>query len=489
MSPDGSKDENVFDIMQGVSINLFVKHGEKCRANTPGPSRLRNNEAALEWDCDAAGTRTLPKLAIVHYADLYGTREMKYDFLQTRKVTDITWKHWTPNAPYYFFVDKDFDARDEYEGGFKIDELLPLTSSGIVTMGDPFAYAENRNVMADRLNDLLDTPYTSSVLNQKYALGKNYADFILRFKKDGCKPEESKYQEVAYRPFELKWTYYDGNVVWRTREKVLRHLLTQGNSSICVVRLNSRGDELPVFCTNKITDKTLLSSKDNCNVFPLYLYDTEVEPPSRRVNFDAAIYKKICKAAGLKFSDEDLQATACKHGAKSSACKSCPEDSNPQRVFDYIYGVLHSSKYRKKYAEFLKIDFPRIPYPKSGEEFRTMATFGAELRRIHCMEDFDEAAEVELVEGHDGEDAVATQVVKPVWKDGCVYIDKDVKFTNVSEDLWNFYIGGYQPLQKWLKDRKGRELSAEDVSHYKRMVRAIARTRDIMAKIDAAYEV
>ena len=84
---------------------------------------------------------------------------------------------------------------------------------------------------------------------------------------------------------------------------------------------------------------------------------------------------------------------------------------------------------------------------------------------------------------------VKPTVVKPVWKDGGVYIDKEVKFTNVAEDLWNFYIGGYQPLQKWLKDRKGRELSAEDVSHYKRMVRAIARTRDIMAQIDASYEV
>ena len=118
-----------------------------------------------------------------------------------------------------------------------------------------------------------------------------------------------------------------------------------------------------------------------------------------------------------------------------------------------------------------------------------MAAFGAELRRIHCMEDFDEAAEVELAGGCDGEGTVATRVVKPLWKDGCVYIDKGVKFTNVAEDLWNFYIGGYQPLQKWLKDRKGRELSVEDVSHYKRMVRAIARTSDIMAKIDAAYEV
>lgn len=233
-------------------------------------------------------------------------------------------------------------------------------------------------------------------------------------------------------------------------------------------------------------------TKERGYVFPLYLYDTAVEPPSCRVNFDAAIYKKICKAAGLKFSGQDLQATACKHGTQSSACKCRSENGNPQLVFDYIYAVLHSGKYRKKYAEFLKIDFPRIPYPKNGEEFRTMAAFGAELRRIHCMEDFDEAAEVELV-GGDGAPGgralpVKPTVVKPVWKDGGVYIDKEVKFTNVAEDLWNFYIGGYQPLQKWLKDRKGRELSAEDVSHYKRMVRAIARTRDIMAKIEGCYE-
>lgn len=362
-----------------------------------------------------------------------------------------------------FMVPKNFGLQDEYDKGFRLSELVPLDSMGVTTGNDAVLVSQNQKNLLLAIENVL-----------------------------GAEVDHKYIKKILYRPFDEEFVYYKADLLARAREKFMANF-RQENLGICLVKICSRDDELPVFCTTKITDKTLLSSKDNCNVFPLYLYDTAVEPPSRRVNFVAAIYKKICKAAGLKFSDQDLQATACKHGAKSSACKSCPEDSNPQLVFDYIYAVLHSGKYRKKYAEFLKIDFPRIPYPKNGEEFRTMAAFGAELRRIHCMEDFDEAAEVELV-GGDGAPGgralpVKPTVVKPVWKDGGVYIDKEVKFTNVAEDLWNFHIGGYQPLQKWLKDRKGRELSAEDVSHYKRMVRAIARTRDIMAKIDASYEV
>lgn len=209
-------------------------------------------------------------------------------------------------------------------------------------------------------------------------------------------------------------------------------------------------------------------TKERGYVFPLYLYDSAVEPPTRRVNFDEAIYRKICAAAGVPFDPNDLQAHA--------ASDETPQ--MPQRVFDYIYGVLHSGKFRKKYAEFLKIDFPRIPYPKGGEEFGRMAAFGARLRRIHCMEDFAEAEDVVFVP--DG----GTEVTKVTWADDAVFINGKTCFTNVAKEHWDFFIGGYQPLQKWLKDRKGAQLSSTDVSHYRRIVQAIRSTRDIMSEID-----
>ena len=471
--PDGNKDENVFDIEQGVSINLFVKYD---KTSSRSGARADNGK----------------KIASVRYADLFGLRGKKYDYLLQTAFSEVNWQELAPTDPYYFFAPKDFSAAGEYETGFKLEEFMPLNSTGVLTMGDSFAVSQDKKCLKDRIRKFLAGNVTSEKLTEDFSLGKNYAQFVLEGK-SAIEFNATSLRKYNYRPFDENWIYYDSKVIWRHRDKVMRHV-SDDSLSLVVCKQMATNEWSLVLSALGLVDDCYVSNKtkERGYVFPLYLYDTAVEPPSRRVNFDAAIYKKICKAAGLKFSATDLQATACKHGAKSSACKSCPEDSNPQLVFDYIYGVLHSGKYRKKYAEFLKIDFPRIPYPKNGEEFCTMAAFGAELRRIHCMEDFDEAAEVELV-GGDGAPGgralpVKPTVVKPVWKDGGVYIDKEVKFTNVAEDLWNFYIGGYQPLQKWLKDRKGRELSAEDVSHYKRMVRAIARTRDIMAKIEGCYE-
>lgn len=471
--PDGNKDENVFDIEQGVSINLFVKYD---KTSSRSGARADNGK----------------KIASVRYADLFGLRGKKYDYLLQTAFSEVNWQELAPTDPYYFFAPKDFSAAGEYETGFKLEEFMPLNSTGVLTMGDSFAVSQDKKCLKDRIRKFLAGNVTSEKLTEDFSLGKNYAQFVLEGK-SAIEFNATSLRKYNYRPFDENWIYYDSKVIWRHRDKVMRHV-SDDSLSLVVCKQMATNEWSLVLSALGLVDDCYVSNKtkERGYVFPLYLYDTAVEPPSCRVNFDAAIYKKICKAAGLKFSGQDLQATACKHGTQSSACKCRSENGNPQLVFDYIYAVLHSGKYRKKYAEFLKIDFPRIPYPKNGEEFRTMAAFGAELRRIHCMEDFDEAAEVELV-GGDGAPGgralpVKPTVVKPVWKDGGVYIDKEVKFTNVAEDLWNFYIGGYQPLQKWLKDRKGRELSAEDVSHYKRMVRAIARTRDIMAKIEGCYE-
>lgn len=470
---DGGKDENVFAIKEGVAINIFVK-------------RQRNGSQK--------------NLATVYYCDLLGTQDKKYEFLHNKSLFDLKWIEFTPAEPFFEFSPREHFNVDDYQNGFSLTEFMQVGSTGVQTSRDNMVVSANRDELVSRFRELAEEIVPLE-------------DFRLRYLGEGVSAGDSNFwnlksarqsikglnhnavvQGYAYRPFDQRYVYYSSSVVHRLREKVFGNFSNE-NIGLIVCRQGQAVGEMEwnvVFVTNKISDLNMFYRGGGCT-FPLYLYDTAVEPPSRRVNFDAAIYKKICKAAGLKFSDQDLQATAWKHGTQSSACKCRSENGNPQLVFDYIYAVLHSGKYRKKYAEFLKIDFPRIPYPKNGEEFRTMAAFGAELRRIHCMEDFDEAAEVELV-GGDGAPGgralpVKPTVVKPVWKDGGVYIDKEVKFTNVAEDLWNFYIGGYQPLQKWLKDRKGRELSAEDVSHYKRMIRAIARTRDIMAKIDASYEV
>ena len=200
------------------------------------------------------------------------------------------------------------------------------------------------------------------------------------------------------------------------------------------------------------TGQTCFLTKDNANVFPLYLYQEYHGKMQKVSNLNPAIVKKIAAALG--------------------------EEPTPEDIFNYIYAVLHSPSYREKYKEFLKIDFPRIPYPTDVATFHALAALGAQLVAIHTMKDFDEADDVAF------DDAGGREVVKVAWKDGAVNINKESRFADVDEATWNQYIGGYQPLQKWLKDRKGRKLSDADVSHYKRIVRALRRTAALMAEID-----
>ena len=435
--PDGSPDENVFDIMQGVSINIFVKRGNDVSSRDAETQRGR-----------AISQR--PPHCIVRYADVWGLREGKYRVLEKDGLDSITWQTVEIKEPMCFFVPKNDEGEDEYKRGFKIDELMNVTSSGIVSMGDPFAYSDTKAEVIHKIQDLFEKKYSAEELTLKYSLGKNYADFILRFKQSNY--AEANIMEAAYRPYDYKWTYFSGDVLWRTRSAVLSHFLGTDNVGLCCIRISSRDEEFPIFATNKITDKTILSSKDNANVFPLYLYQEYHGKMQKAPNLNPEIVKKIAAALG--------------------------EEPTPEDTFNYIYAVLHSPSYRDKYKEFLKIDFPRIPYPTDATTFHALATLGAQLVAIHTMKDFDEADDVTF------DDAGGHEVVKVVWKNGVVYINKESRFTGVDEATWSQYIGGYQPLQKWLKDRKGRKLSDADISHYKRIVRALRRTAALMAEID-----
>ena len=422
VAPDGGKDENVFDIMVGTSINLFVKTGNKKKG----------------------------ELAEVFYSDLYGLRENKYDFLHGNSLKTVKFVKIDYSDTFYFFSPQNSEGEEEYNQGFRIDELMPLTSSGIVSMGDSIAYASKASLIEQRIKDILTRDYTAAQLTEQYHLGKNYADFILESKRSGLQLDTSKIVRIKYRPFDDMWTYFDGRVLWRSREKVMQHLVQPNLGFVCV-RINSR-DEETFFVVDNIMDKTILSSKDNANVFPLYLYpeagsmDTE-----RKANLDEKIWADINTAIGKEAAPED--------------------------IFDYIYGVLHSPAYRAKYKEFLKVDFPRIPYPKDAAEFEHYRGLGHELRELHLMHNVP-ASPVAFPEA-------GSMVVEQITYDGDkVRINGDQYFANVPAEAWNFYIGGYQPAQKWLKDRKGRALSFDDINHYRNIIAVLLRTAELMREID-----
>ena len=439
---DGSKDENVFDIMQGVSISIFVK--KKC--------------------CP----KVEDSLAKVYHYELFGKRFEKYDFLAKTSFSDIPWKELSPQAPQYFFVPKDFSVQIEYEKGFKIDELMLVNTAGIKTSNDKLNICNSKIELQTLVSDfqILD----ESNFKTKYEIERESSDWSYANAKEDVVTSMNNGVDVcrnlSYRPFDVKYVPYTGKangIMSRPRYGTMRHLLYD-NIALNTIRVN-RDYLFAIFATNTITDKTLLSSKDDVNVFPLYLYPTEGEEKlgeTRKPNLDEKIWRKIDKCTKL--------------------------ETTPEQIFDYIYGVLHTPSYREKYKEFLKIDFPRIPYPENKEEFGRIVSIGNKLRKLHLMEEIPPQATSFDIEG----DNVVTdvkyekEIPGQAGNDnyGKVYVNKTQYFANVPELAWNFYIGGYQPAQKWLKDRKNRTLTYDDISHYRKIIAILIETHKLMLELD-----
>lgn len=438
--PDGSKDENVFDIQQGVSINIFIKTGQKPKSG----------------------------FAEVFHYDVWGKRQAKYDFLADSDLYSLNFEKVEPTAPFYFFIPKDETGREEYEKGFCINELMPVNATGVVTMGDSFALAESAEILHDRLRDFIETPYNADALNVKYNLGKNYADFILKSNLKNI--SEKSILPIAYRPFDTKYIYFDDRIIWRTRSKVMQHLLCSNNVGLVFSRQAITNNWSHIQIVNTIIDNRLhYSSKGTSLCSPLYLYDNMPTEGVRHPNLKQEIVDKIAANISLDFESEK----------SGDADKFAPID-----LLDYIYAVLHSPAYREKYKEFLKTDFPRVPYPTSVGEFRRLAEIGNELRQIHLME------HSELDNFITQYPIVGNNVVEKVRWDalseniGRVWINSEQYFDNVPLMAWEFYIGGYQPAQKWLKDRSGQVLGFDDIRHYQRIIKALVMTDEKIKEID-----
>ena len=265
---------------------------------------------------------------------------------------------------------------------------------------------------------------------------------------------------VAYRPFDTRWTIYDSHVTVHKRDRVMRHMLAGENVGLCVSRQQKASSGFfHVLAHSTIIESSFVSNRtaEIGSSFPLYLYpDAQELDQSRRVNFDDRLYKRLQKLA-----------TDPKRGT--------PDEL---QTFDYIYGVLHCPAYRTTYAEFLKSDFPRIPWPANPAEFWDVAQKGHLLRRLHLM-DADTIGDTPYPYDGQGDNVVD----KPAFKDGRIFINKTQYFDAAPPAAWDFYIGGYQPAQKWLKDRKGRALSFDDIQHYQRILKILSRTDKVMQSI------
>ncbi len=452
---DGSADQNVFDIMQGVSINIFIKTGKK-----------KKNELGK----------------VFHY-DLQGKREFKYDFLNLNTLTSFKWNDLDSNKPNFFFVNKNFKDRGIYEQGFKIDELFLQNNAGLATEFDELAIKNSRQEAVILLKNLQD--FTASDIISKYHLNAKKIEKIENAIKD-IRTNNPIITTIDYRPFDFKYTIYTGasnGFMGRPRDGIMKHMLKK-NIALLTCRQQTSFDFQHVFISNKISERCSVSLQTGevNYIFPLYLYSESKDlfsTQTRTPNLNPDILQQITEGVGLQFVAEKETGNVCFANNNDELRDEYKQTFAPIDVLDYIYAVLHSPDYRDKYKEFLKIDFPRVPYPKDAATFWQLVKLGGALRQILLLES-------PIVEKYitqypiDGNN----EVTKPVYQDGKVCINDTQYFDNVPEVAWQFYIGGYQPAQKWLKDRRGRTLEFDDILHYQKIIVALTETDRLMQAIN-----
>lgn len=472
---DGDKDENVFDIMQGVSINIFIKKKQSVIL-----SEARKGEVE-------------GSLARVYHYELFGKRFEKYAFLAKTSFSDVPWKELCPQRPQFFFVPKDFSIQEEYEKGFKIDELMKMNTSGVQSGRDLLFIDENHYDLEARIEKLLQKKYDSNFSKCYNVEDSSGYPLLKRIAESQFNP--SKIQKYLYRPFDPKIIYYDEKLIKRAFFKVHNNLIEKKENFALIASRQCIDNWKYVFCTNNVCDMNLIASAGKLgggNVFPLYLYPTEGEEKlgeTRKPNLDEKIWHKIdacldeCHSGGRGpiESMDPIEASPLQGDNRSHT-------TTPEQIFDYIYGVLHTPSYREKYKEFLKIDFPRIPYPENKEDFERIVSIGNKLRKLHLMEEIPPQQTSFDIEGDNtvSEIRFEKEIPDQVGDDisGKVYINKTQYFANVPELAWNFYIGGYQPAQKWLKDRKNRTLTFDDISHYRKIIAILIETHNLMLKLE-----
>lgn len=415
-APNGEKDENVFDIMTGVSIIFGIKanKGEK------------------------------KDLADIYKYDLYGLREYKFNELDNSDIENIEWVKLPVESDIWKL---EGTGKKEYEKGFSLVELFSVNTTGIVTMGDNFIIDQDKNELQKRVENFLNTDIKESELKKAYNLGKNYSKWIIDNKKS-INNDPDNIVKISYRPFDTRYTYFDNNLVWRPRTKVMSNFINKENIGVLFERATQfKQQPTTIFVSHNIIDVHVTGGQ--ISIASLYIYTDQNE---KIPNLNKETWNEINKVVG---------------------------ETAPENILDYIYAVLHSPTYRKKYNEFLKKDFPRVPYPDNKETFWSLVKIGEKLRNLHLMAD-ESVNNYITTYNESGTDIVD----KIIYKNENVYINENQYFGNIKKDIWEYYIGGYQPAQKYLKDRKGRELSIDEIDQYQRIIKVLSETIKIVNEID-----
>lgn len=437
-TPEGGKDENVFDIRQGVAIVLFVKNKEK-------------------------------KESFVYHADLYGLRQEKYDWLDQNVFNIENYKKIKPLSPWHFFVPRNTSHIQKYLKWKKINEIFPVNNVGIVTARDKFAIDFDQNILKNRIRQFRDLLLDDTLIKEAFKLKDTSTFKFDKFRKELAKDDnwQNYFKLIAYRPFDVRHIYYSKWVIERPIYNTMRHML-KDNIGLLFTRPSKPNYKFSALITKNIIDQCVVGNKTAgagiSYISPLYVYPDEK-------NKDLFNHAQIEKEPNIPpFIFEKL----------SECYKRKP---TPEEILYYIYGVFYSNIYRETYAEFLKIDFPRVPFTSEYNLFIEMGKFGKELANLHLLKSSELDLPITKYQGSGDNDRIEKVIYKE--NEQRIYINKEKYFEGVTPEVWNYHIGGYQVLHKYLKDRKDRMM--DDAPRYCRIVTALYKTIEIQKQIDNIY--
>jgi len=438
-TPEGEKDENVFDIRQGVAIALFIK-----------------NKKAKE-----------PK---VFHLDLFGLREEKYEWLEKNEFSKKNYTRIEPQSPYYFLVKRNTEKIKQYLDWKKITEIFPLNGVGMTTARDNFVIDFEKLIIENRIRLFKNSKYDDEDLHKFFQINKKKGWDIRKAWNMLQSISDSELNKfilpITYRPFDGRYIFWHDSIVWRTVKRVMRHMLEENIGLITVRRVPPKNNPSYFLLTDNIISNGAIRS-DNMSIdtlFPLYTYpdknkkdifnqhQTDKEP-----NIPQILFEKLSAVYGQK--------------------------PTPEEILYYIYGIFYSNIYRETYAEFLKIDFPRVPFTADYDLFKKIGELGKELADLHLLKSQALSQPVAKYQGSSDSDRIEKITYKE--EERRIYINKDKYFEDITQEVWNYHIGGYQVLHKYLKDRKGRIM--DDAPRYCRVITALSKTIKIQEKIDEIY--
>lgn len=405
---DGSKDDNVFDIKQGVSINIFIKQNSKTK-NTK-----------------------------IYYHDLHGKRKDKYEFLYENDLNSIKWTLIKNNEPFYLFLPQNNDLLEEYNKGVSVKDMFILSSVGIVSAKDSILISTNTEKLKQQIHDY-------------------YNEF-----------DKKNIKKIAYRPFDTQKIYYDIKKVERPRIETMEHFLENENIGLICDRGTKLNNINNIFISNKIIDLHLVGS--GSYIYPLYLY-----PTTRS--------KKFLKKENPNFNEENFTSKIenFKESFRTFIDEFYKEKFSPEDILGYIYAVLFHKIYREKYLDFLKIDFPKIPFTKDKNTFKNLSKLGLKLINLHLLKndelDFNvgEALFKDIKNKN-----LKIQKIKYNKDTKELFINESLYFTKVSLEIYEFKIGGYAVLDKYLKSHKEEDI---DHKHFTLIIQTLNETLKIQDEI------